>query len=563
LSLENQALFNSGSSVVDTFDLESFKYTYQAQQQPERFISNITNVIAYTNTNTLVQNINGVNYNTGQNGLVVDGSNPALYYLQVPTGFGLHKLIKILDESPFSEESDLGLTLAQNTGIDLYVDGVKKLGSIDYIYNKTASPNPTITFTSGNIPEAGQEIAVFLKYNNLIIPEGAGGNFLSLSELGGTISIIQSAGSYTITLPTSPQELPFIPPSTPFAAGNLEELRITGISTRLNFGALKDDSDIYTNSAEDLNGIYKVDSNYLLAEVDGLHGVPFYIAGTPDEIKYADLAILETRPFESTIDIYYETATQGLISSLTNGVEIPINYYNCINLKTPARGGDTNIVWQESRIKGGFNEPSMDYGVQAYLANEDYGLITRKSSLIYSGILNNNTKVNNTNQFPSGENIVRTLDPVYGSIQKLYADTDDLLIFQEEKVSQALIDKDVIYTAEGQALTTAGVNVISQVNAYSTNYGIGLYPKSFAVYAGRKYFVDKPKGAVLRLSRDGITEISNYGMRSEFRNILSNGSIDTDIIGSWDMYNKEYVLSIQGSTYANSEYGLPDITIGI
>ena len=90
-----------------------------------------------------------MNYNTGQNKLVVDGSNPALYYLQVPTGFGLHKLIKILDESPFSEESDLELTLAQNTGIDLYVDGVKKLGSIDYIYNKTASPEPTITFTSG------------------------------------------------------------------------------------------------------------------------------------------------------------------------------------------------------------------------------------------------------------------------------------------------------------------------------------------------------------------------------------------------------------------------------
>jgi hypothetical protein len=568
LSLENQALFNSGSSVVDTFDLESFKYTYQAQQQPERFISNITNVIAYTNTNTLVQNINGVNYNTGQNGLVVDGSNPALYYLQVPTGFGLHKLIKILDESPFSEESDLELTLAQNTGIDLYVDGVKKLGSIDYIYNKTASPKPTITFTSGNIPEAGQEIAVFLKYNNLIIPEGAGGNFLSLSELGGTISIIQSAGSYTITLPTSPQELPFIPPSTPFAAGNLEELRITGISTRLNFGALKDDSDIYTNSTEDLNGIYKVDSNYLLAEVDGLHGVPFYIAGTPDEIKYADLAILETRPFESTIDIYYETATQGLISSLTNDVEIPINYYNCINLKTPTRGGDTNIVWQESRIKGGFNEPSMDYGVQAYLANEDYGLITRKSSLIYSGILNNNTKVNNTNQFPSGENIVRTLDPVYGSIQKLYADTDDLLIFQEEKVSQALIDKDVIYTAEGQALTTAGANVISQVNAYATNYGIGTNPESFAVYAGRKYFVDRLKGAVLRLSRDGITEISNYGMRSEFRNILSDSNI-TDIVGSWDVYNKEYVLGVQGSYYVDEQYRpegqeepLLDITLG-
>ena len=561
LSLENQALADAGATATNTFDLESFKYTYQSQQQPERFISNITNVIAYTNTNTLIQNINGVEYNTGQNGLVVDGSDPALYYLQVPTGFGPHRLIKILDVSPFSQEIDLGLTLAQNTGIDLYVDGVKKSPSIDYVYNKTASAYPTITFTSGNIPEAGQEIAVFLKYNNLTIPENPPGNFLSLSELGGSISIVQSAGSYTLTLATSPQELPFIPPSTPFVAGTLEELRITGISTRNNFGALNNDSTIYTQSTEDLQGIYKVDNNYLLAEVDGLHGVPFYTAGSPDEIKYADLAILETRPFESTIDIYYETATQGLISSLDNNVTVPINYYNCINLKAPARGGDTNIVWQESRIKGGFNEPSMDYGVQAYLANEDYGLITRKSSLIYSGILNNNTRVNNTNQFPSGEDIVRTLDPVYGSIQKLYADTDDLLILQEEKVSQALIDKDIIFTAEGQGLTTAGANVISQVNAYATNYGIGLHPESFAVYAGRKYFVDKPKGAILRLSNDGITEISNYGMRSEFRNILSNGNI-TGIVGGWDMYNKEYIVSIQGSTYSTSEYGSADITIG-
>ena len=72
-------------------------------------------------------------------------------------------------------------------------------------------------------------------------------------------------------------------------------------------------------------------------------------------MKYADLAVLETRGFESAIDIYYETATQGFISSLTNGATIAVNYYNCVNLKTPARATGGNIVWQESRIKGGFN----------------------------------------------------------------------------------------------------------------------------------------------------------------------------------------------------------------
>jgi hypothetical protein len=560
LSLENQALADASATVTNTFDLEAFQYSYSDNGISYKFITNITNALAHTN-NADPLTINDTTTSITSGSITVDGSNPAIYYIS-----GINHNIVRYSSSTFGT-ADIGLSLSENTGVDVYVDGIKKTSSIDFVYDKTASPNPKITFTEGNIPESGQEIAVFLKYNFFEIAPGASNVLLfSLTDIGGSVTVTKETGAYKLTLATSPQELPFIPPSTPFVAGTLEELRITGISTRNNFGALNDDSTIYTQSAEDLQGIYKVDNNYLLAEVDGLHGVPFYTAGSPDEIKYADLAILETRPFESTIDIYYETATQGLINEFDNATNenkflVRINYYNCINLKAPARGGDTNIVWQESRIKGGFNEPSMDYGVQAYLANEDYGLITRKSSLIYSGILNNNTRVNNTNQFPSGEDIVRTLDPVYGSIQKLYADTDDLLILQEEKVSQALIDKDIIFTAEGQGLTTAGANVISQVNAYATNYGIGLHPESFAVYAGRKYFVDKPKGAVLRLSRDGITEISNYGMRSEFRNILSSGNI-TGIVGGWDMYNKEYIVSIQGSTYSTSEYGSADITIG-
>ena len=37
----------------------------------------------------------------------------------------------------------------------------------------------------------------------------------------------------------------------------------------------------------------------------------------------------------------------------------------------------------------------------------------------------------------------------------------------------------------------------------------------------RKYFTDKDRGVVLRLSRDGITEISNYGMLDYFRDNLN------------------------------------------
>ena len=41
------------------------------------------------------------------------------------------------------------------------------------------------------------------------------------------------------------------------------------------------------------------------------------------------------------------------------------------------------------------------------------------------------------------------------------------------------------------------------------------------MYGYRKYFTDKDRNAVLRLSMDGITEISNYGMYDYFRDQLS------------------------------------------
>jgi hypothetical protein len=134
--------------------------------------------------------------------------------------------------------------------------------------------------------------------------------------------------------------------------------------------------------------------------------------------------------------------------------------------------------------------------------------------LIYSGIFNSRTGINNTNEFPVGEEITKAVDPAKGTIQKLYAEDTNLIIFQENKVNRALIDKDAIYTAEGGGTPVSQLNlVIGQIVPYAGEYGISQNPESFAVYGYRKYFTDKRRNVVLRLSRDGITEISNYGMR--------------------------------------------------
>ena len=215
-------------------------------------------------------------------------------------------------------------------------------------------------------------------------------------------------------------------------------------------------------------------------------------------------------------------------------------------------------VIEESRIEGGFNSTEMGYGVKAYLVDDEPNASFRTSSLIYSGIFNSKTGVNDTNVFSVGEEITKSLDPALGSIQKLYAEDTNLIIFQENKVNRALIDKDAIYTAEGGGTPVSQLNlVIGQIVPYAGNYGISKDPKSFAVYGYRKYFTDRDRNAVLRLSQDGITEISNYGMVDYFRDQfgqLDTGSQKGVIVGGWDIYTKQYVVSMQTNSNFSGNY---------
>jgi hypothetical protein len=211
---------------------------------------------------------------------------------------------------------------------------------------------------------------------------------------------------------------------------------------------------------------------------------------------------------------------------------------------------------EEARIRGGYNNVIVDLGVKAYLVEPEPNASFRINSMIYSGIFNSRTGINDTNVFSVGEDITRSVDPANGSIQKLYAEDTNLIIFQENKVNRALIDKDAIYSAEGQG-TAVSTNrlVIGQIVPYAGNFGISKNPESFAVYGYRKYFTDKNRNAVMRLSQDGLTEISNYGMidyfRDEFKN-LDTISVNGKAIGAWDIYTKQYVLSLQGSNITNT-----------
>ena len=246
-------------------------------------------------------------------------------------------------------------------------------------------------------------------------------------------------------------------------------------------------------------------------------------------------------PFVATDIILNEAVSIPLIDEITFGPIQDFTYIPAAYDSTPL----TDWYVEEARIRGGYNNTNVDLGVKAYIVEDNINQEHRQSSLIYSGVFNSRTGVNNTNQFSVADDITRSVDPSVGSIQKLYAEDTNLIIFQESKVSRALIDKDAIYSAEGQPMTTSGAQVIGQVQQYAGNYGISTNPESFAVYGYRKYFTDKNQNSVLRLSQDGITEISAYGMTDYFRDNLSLIGDNGKLIGGWDIYNKQYVLSLQ------------------
>ena len=217
------------------------------------------------------------------------------------------------------------------------------------------------------------------------------------------------------------------------------------------------------------------------------------------------------------------------LSNKTNG----LSYYDCFSF---GNGVESN------RIRDDFNAMTINKGVKASaVLEQEYKEENRKSGLIYSGIYNSTSGVNNLNQFIAAEKITKDLNPTFGSIQKLFQRRIDLISFCEDKVVKILSNKDALYNADGNSQLVATNRVLGDANPFSGDFGISKNPESFASESYRSYFTDKQRGAVLRLSMDGLTPISEAGMSDYFKDNLKNAD---RIIGSHDDYKGNYNLTL-------------------
>jgi len=229
---------------------------------------------------------------------------------------------------------------------------------------------------------------------------------------------------------------------------------------------------------------------------------------------------------------YLEETTYKVNTDIFNN-RVALSYFNCYSF---SNGVESN------RIRDTFNQVVIDKGARVSTVLDDvYEEERRSSGLIFSGIYNTNSGVNNLNQFIQAEKITKDLNPTYGSVQKLFSRQTDLVTFCEDRVVKVLANKDAVFNADGNPQLTANQNVLGQTMPFSGDYGISKNPESFAVDNYRAYFTDKQRSAVLRLSMDGLTNISDYGMGDWFGDNMKQFR---KLIGSYDTDKQDYNLTL-------------------
>ena len=225
--------------------------------------------------------------------------------------------------------------------------------------------------------------------------------------------------------------------------------------------------------------------------------------------------------------------------------------YNIKKLHTQTHKLGWNNCWsfgngvESDRIRDDFNAAQIDNGVKvSSTVSSQVKKEKRKHGLIWSGIYNSVAGVNDTNQFIIAEAITKDINPIYGSIQKLYNRDTRLIMLCEDKILHAETNKDLLFNADGNSQVVASNKVVGSASTYQGDFGISKNPESFVATPYNIYFTDAMRGQVLALSTEGVRSISKIGMISYFSKLF-NFSGDVVARGSYDERKSEYNITVE------------------
>jgi uncharacterized protein (TIGR02145 family) len=264
----------------------------------------------------------------------------------------------------------------------------------------------------------------------------------------------------------------------------------------------------------------------------------------------AGALIFETEAQQDNNEIYYENSQSFDIidgyhmsgngeydqnQTESQNAIIDLDFFNCFSFGNGVESYKIN----DSLTGVGFYLGSRVTAV----SQEDFKEAHRYAGITYSGIYNSETNLNKLNEFNLALVNWKDCEKSFGPINVLHGRKTDVLVLQEDKVSNVLVGKNLLSDAAGGGAITATPEVLGTQIARIEEYGISGNPESFVVYGYDSYFTDTKRSVVLNLKGDDLIPISSYGMNNWFRNQFK-GRFGTQNIGGYDPYMKEYVLTL-------------------
>lgn len=422
-----------------------------------------------------------------------------------------------IEHSPPSWASTYQIVYSGNTSIsDFWQFNIKNVEIIDA--NIFVNINTLISYYEGTGVESA-EIYDFVKGDRIkFLKQGEDNDFLIVGTQ------INDDGELTLKL----------------TANAINELSVVGVGP-----------DFENELIEIYRPLKGVDDDFrIFYEISEVHPVNggFHEVSDPENVS-----LLNNTGGAVSVQEQNQTGVQDAVIVLTRG-----DVYHSAKV---FEGNSTYDLIEDFSASDYFKSNYWDAG-RPNKVNPDYKELRRPSTIFYSEPFIPNTNINGLNSiFP--DDTYEEFDKTYGSIQKLHSRENQLIIFQEDKVSRAQINRNIITTGSGDQILTAQGAVISQAIPYAGEYGISFNPESFSEYAEVLYFADTRRGAVCRLSQNGITPISEYKMKNYFtdfftilnRTDLSSSSNPDKIAKLYGCFNpkdKEYMLTLDISDWDNT-----------
>ena len=216
------------------------------------------------------------------------------------------------------------------------------------------------------------------------------------------------------------------------------------------------------------------------------------------------------------------------------------DYFNYANY-------DYEIEYVESATVSDFFESSAVNRGRLHGISEEAKQMRRFSSLTYSEPYAFGSGRFSLSSFNLSLGNYSDLEGRYGNIDKIIDQGESIMLFQENKVSLIGINRTFLETLSGEDIVAAR-NFLGTSRYYAGDFGSSGYPAAIVQRFGVTYFVDVRAQKVIRISADGITNISDKQMSSFFDENLSEyvsqaNKKELDIIGGFDPDNDEYVLT--------------------